>query len=327
MSGARLSRRSLGRLAASLAALTITGEAPALGAVPRSPLPAMKAALFPFATAPFPYHGAKPDDGAEFMDVSTGNGRLGHTSPRGGVYYEDQTYSDNRVLVALPGGFDLRKKAAIVVFFHGNNSVLQRDVVNRQHVPDQLQESGFNAALVAPQFAVDALDSSAGRFWVPGAFAQFMAEAATALASLWGSRTARTAFGSLPIILVAYSGGYDPAAFVLTVGGVGRRVRGVVLLDALIAEDDKFAGWIGANRRSAFFFSGYSEASADGNGQLMRRLAARGIGYSTGLPRSLDAGDVRFVATADADHDAYMTEAWVTDPMAWLLQRVPGYPR
>jgi hypothetical protein len=327
MLNARLSRRSLGRLAASLAAMTVAGAPPALAAAPRSPLPAMRAALFPFASAPFPYHGVKPDDGAEFMDVSTGDGRLGHTSPRGGVYYEDRTYSDNRVLVALPAGFDLRKKAAIVVFFHGNNSTLQRDVVDRQHVPDQLQASGINAALVAPQFAVDALDSSAGRFWVPGAFAQFMAEAANALASLWGSRTARSAFAGLPIILVAYSGGYDPAAYVLAVGGVGRRVRGVMLLDALIAEDDKFAGWIAASHRSAFFFSGYSEASAGGNGALMRQLSARGIGYSTGLPRVLEPGSDTFLATADADHDSYMTEAWVADPMAWLLQRVPGYPR
>ena len=298
----------------------------ALAATPRGPLPQMKAALYPFSTTPFPYHGTKPDDGAEFMDVNVGDGKLGHKSPRGGVYYESQTYSDNRVIVAMPAGFDLRKKAAIVVFFHGNNATLQRDVVDRQRVLDQLQDSGINAAFIAPQFAVDALDSSAGRFWVPGAFSQFMGEAAGALAALWGSRSAKSAFAALPIILVAYSGGYNPAAYVLAVGGVGKRVKGVILLDALIAEEDKFAGWIAANRRSGFFFSGYTGASADGNLNTMHLLSSHGISYASNLPSSLSAGSVSFAAT-QGNHDDYMTGAWVSDPMTWLLSRVPGYPR
>ena len=65
----------------------------------------------------------------------------------------------------------------MVVFFHGNEATLERDVRNRQAVPRQITESGLNAVLVAPQFAVNALDSSAGRFWEPGVFAQFLREA------------------------------------------------------------------------------------------------------------------------------------------------------
>ena len=325
MAQARLSRRSLGRLAIGLAALSIARGAEATA--PGSALPRTRAELIPFASAPFPYEGTKPDDGTEFLDTTGPDGRIGHTSPRGGVYYQDETYSDQRVLVAMPGGFDLRRRAAIVVFFHGNDATLQRDVLARQRVLDQVVESGINAALVAPQFAVDALDSSAGRFWLPGAFAQFMSEAALALAGLWGARSARSAFASLPIILVAYSGGYNPAAYVLKLGGVGKRLHGVILLDALIAEDDKFAAWIAANRRRAFFFSAYSESSADGNTDVMRRLAARGIGYSTRLPPTLSPGLVDFVSTAGVDHDGYMTEAWVDDPLAWLLSRIPGYAR
>ena len=327
MHSQRLSRRSLGRLVGKLAAFSFLATGgPAEAAGPSGALPRQKAALFPFASAPFPYHGAQPEDGTEFMDVAAGD-RLGHTSPRGGVYYEDRTYSDNRVLVALPAGFDLRKKAAIVVFFHGNNATLQRDVVDRQHVLDQVQNSGFNAALVAPQFAVDALDSSAGRFWQPGAFAQFMGEASIALANLWGSRTARSAFQGLPIILVAYSGGYNPAAYVLAVGGEGKRIHGVMLLDALVAEGDKFVSWIAHNRRSAFFLSAYSEATAGGNAEVEHMLSSHGISYSNGLPTSLSAGNVVFLPSADSDHDGFMTEAWVSDPLQWLLNRVPGYAR
>ncbi|HVX83053.1 MAG TPA: hypothetical protein VHB23_16925 [Devosiaceae bacterium] len=325
MPGEGVSRRALGRLALGLTAAAVGG--PALGAAPAGPLPRARAELIRFASAPFPYNGVKPDDGTDFLDMTGPDGRVGHTSPRGGIYYADQTYSDQRVLVALPAGFNLRRRAVIVVFFHGNNATLQRDVLGRQRVFDQLQASGLNAALVAPQFAVNALDSSAGRFWLPGAFAQFMGEASGALARLWGSAEARRSFSGLPIILVAYSGGYNPAAYVLKAGGAGHRIRGVILLDALVAEADKFARWIAANHRSAFFFSAYSEAAADGNSETMRRLAAAGIPYGTGLPRQLAPGVVDFVATAGVDHDDYVTSAWVDDPLAWLLARIPGYPR
>jgi len=322
MSATRFSRRAFG----SLATLSLLGSAaPALAAAPRGPLPAAKGALLPFATAPFPYRGTRPDGGA-FFDVNDGDGRLGHTSPRGGVYYESSTYSDNRVLVALPAGFDLHRRAAIVVFLHGNNATLERDVLSRQRVLKQLQASSLNAALIAPQFAVDALDSSAGRFWVPGAFAQFISEAASALATLWGARTARSAFAELPIIVVGYSGGYNPAAYATTVGGIARRIHGLILLDALVGEENRFLAWITASHRWAFFFSAYSAATEDGNEGLTQKLAARGIRYSPGLPQALLPGEVNIVAAPGA-HDDYVTSAWVADPLTWLFDRIPGFSR
>ena len=44
----------------------------------------------------------------------------------------------------------------------------------------------MNAVLVAPQFALDALNSSAGNFWTPGDFARFLDEAASRMAELYG---------------------------------------------------------------------------------------------------------------------------------------------
>ena len=142
------------------------------------------------------------------------------------MLWEDTTYSDRRVLLSIPRGFDLRKPSLIVVFFHGNGATLTRDVRNRQQVPRQIVESGLNAVLVAPQFAVDAADSSAGRFWEPGVFAQFMSEAANQLARLHGDARARAVFERAPIVIAAYSGGYHPLAFVLAVGGATERMRG-----------------------------------------------------------------------------------------------------
>ena len=48
----------------------------------------------------------------------------------------------------------------IVVFFHGNGATLERDVRDRQLVPQQISDSGVNAVLLAPQLAVNAADSS-----------------------------------------------------------------------------------------------------------------------------------------------------------------------
>ena len=85
--------------------------------------------------------------------------------PRGGVYWEDTTYSDRRVLLHIPRGFDAALPAVMIVYFHGNLATLERDVVHRrQQVPRQVAESGLNAVLVAPQFAVNA-----ARLRAPGA--------------------------------------------------------------------------------------------------------------------------------------------------------------
>ena len=135
----------------------------------------------------FPTGASRRKTGKPFLDVEEGE-RRGRNAPRGGILWEDATYSDNRVLLSIPRGFDIRKPALIVVYFHGNGATLTRDVRNRQQVPRQIVESGLNAVLVAPQFAVDAADSSAGRFWEPGVFAQFLSEAADRLTRLHGDR-------------------------------------------------------------------------------------------------------------------------------------------
>ena len=80
----------------------------------------------------------------------------------------------------------MRKPGVIVVFFHGNGATLERDVRDRQLVPQQITDSGVNAVLLAPQMAVDAADSSAGKFWQPGGLKRFMDELADHLARLTG---------------------------------------------------------------------------------------------------------------------------------------------
>ena len=156
--------------------------------------------------------------------------------PLGGPDLQRPQRAACRASVVRPG-----QGRSIIVFFHGNNATLSRDVIARQQIVRQLSISGLNAVLIAPQLAVDAQDSSAGRFWSSGGFASFLGEAQSKLGDLYPN--ARGAFRRMPIVIVAYSGGYLPAAYSLAVGGDSGRVRGLVLLDALYGERDKFVSW------------------------------------------------------------------------------------
>ena len=261
------------------------------------------------------------------MDVAEG-GRLGHASVRNGVLWEDQTYADKRVLLSIPKGFDPRRPAALVVFLHGNEARLDRDVRDRQGVARQLAASNINAVLVAPQFALDAKDSSAGRFWEPGVFAQFLAEAARRLAELDARPESAFVYEAAPVILVGYSGGYLPAAAALRYGGAGRRIRGVVLLDAVYGEEDAFADF--AERRGPRFLVGvYGKSSRSGNEALRRRLTGRGLPVvDDSLPDSIGPGAVVFVDAGDAvPHGDFVTGALGGDPLASVLARLRGFPR
>src|SRR5260221_3251163 len=186
-----------------------------------------------------------------FLNVLKGD-RRGHRSYGGRVYWQDETYNDNRVLMHVPDHFDARKPGVIVVFFHGNGATLERDVRDRQLVPQQISDSGINAVLLAPQLAVDAADSSAGKFWQPGGLKRFVAESTDHLARLYGDPGAARAFANMPVVIVRYSGGFLPAAWSLEVGGLGKRVCAAFLLDAGYRELDKFASWIQRHRSALF---------------------------------------------------------------------------
>jgi len=315
-------------VAVAASALTLQDAAMSAPAPKRelASLSASKTALVPFDVTPFPYRGNTPDKNRPFLDVQDGE-RLGHNSARGGTYWEDQTYSDQRVLLHIPKGFDPRRPALMIVFLHGNGATLNRDVRQRQAVPRQVTESGLNAVLVAPQFAVNALDSSAGRFWEPGVFAQFVNEAGERLTQLYGDERARGAFQSAPVVIAAYSGGYNPTAYILSGGGLGDRLRGVLLFDALFGEQDKFAGWL-AGHPAAFFVSAYGKAARDDNATLQHMLTERGVSFQKTLPANLTRGNVAFIAAGDdVNHDDFMTASWVNDPLKVMLRRITGFSR
>jgi len=281
--------------------------------------------LVSMKSSAFPYFGNNPASDAPFLNIAKGD-RRGHRSYSGRVFWQDETYNDSRVLVHVPEHFDVRKPGVIVVFFHGNGATLERDVRDRQLVPKQITDSGANAVLLAPQMAVDAADSSAGKFWQPGGFKRFMAESAEHLARVTGDPNSARAFANMPIVIVGYSGGFLPTAWSLEVGGISDRVRGVVLLDAVYGELDKFASWIDGHR-SGFFVSAYTRHTARRDRELMSMLRQKGISVAEDMDEPLRPGSVVFVETADGiTHRDYVTRAWTQDPLKDVLVKMAATP-
>jgi hypothetical protein len=282
-------------------------------------------ALVGLKSSAFPYLGNNPHTDEPFLNISKGE-RRGHRSYGGRVYWQDETYNDNRVLMHVPENFDVRKPGVIVVFFHGNGATLERDVRDRQLVPQQISDSGVNAVLLAPQLAVDAADSSAGKFWQPGGLKRFVAESADHLARLYGDPSAAKAFANMPVVIVGYSGGFVPAAWSLEVGGLGHRVRGVFLLDAVYGELDKFASWI-VNNRSGFFVSAYTRYTKRHDRELIQMLKGKGIAISDDMDGPLRPGSVVFVETPEGvTHRDYVTHAWTENPVREVLVKMAATP-
>jgi hypothetical protein len=279
-----------------------------------------KTSLVDFATAPFPYHGMVPGTNRRFLSSNEqADGR--HVNFRGRVFQESQTFNDDHVLLHIPAGFDPKRPAVMVVFFHGHGAILARDVRDRQQLPEQISAAGVNAVLVAPQFAFDAADSSAGKFWEPDGFKRFLGEAAQKLTMLYGDPHSATTFTNMPIVIVSYSGGFGPTLSVLAQGGANSRIRGLVMLDSLYAGIDQFANWI-ANNRSAFFVSSYTPHTAHHNADLERLLAERSVPYASELRRNHLQGMVAFLPAGDVSHRDFVTHAWADDPVADILVRM-----
>jgi hypothetical protein len=260
------------------------------------PIKQAATSLVPFDSAPFPYEGAKKD-----------------------------RYSDPSVLLHIPKGFDVNRPSVMIVFFHGHGATLTRDVLTRQQVPAQISEAGVNAVLVAPQLAYNAADSSPGKLWEPGAFARFVREAGDQLTRLYGDPRAARTFANMPIVIVAYSGGYLTAASSVSHGGVKNRVRGVVLLDALYGELDKFAEFITTNR-SAFFVSAYTHSTQRRNVELENILSERDVTIGSALKPNRLEGSVTFLpAGNDVRHRDFVNHAWADKPIKDLLSRMSEY--
>ncbi|MFI4981943.1 MAG: alpha/beta hydrolase [Nevskiales bacterium] len=273
-----------------------------------------------FDHSAFPYVGPVPSTGEPFLNVEQ-DGRHAHQSPRG-LFWADEAYADRNVLLSVPRGFSPNRPVAIVLYFHGNGTVLDRDVIASQAIPEQLGLSGMNAVLIAPQMARDAADSSAGHFWDKDFLSAFLREASARLADCLHNPHLAAHLDAVPVIVVAYSGGYNPAAAILRDGGAGGRIAGVALFDALYAEEDAFAGWAKDNPQ-AVLFSAFGKPTRDTSLKLMADLQDQQAHQVQELPPRLIPGDRIFIDLGDVKHLDLMNGAWIQHPLTQLLRRWP----
>lgn len=277
-------------------------------------------------SAPFPYEGMVPASSKPFLEQAE-DGRRFHRTFQGRIYQEVEHYSDPRVLLHIPKGYDVRRPSMMVLYFHGHRANLRRDVFLRQRVPWQVSMSRMNAVLVAPQFAVNAADSSAGKLWHRGALRELINEAAVRLAVMHGDPRSEATFANLPVVIVAYSGGFAPAAWAIRNDDLGKRLRGIVLLDGLYGDTEVFANWI-ARERQAFFVSAYTRATEGRHNELKALLGERAVPVLGTVPAQFNPGSVTIVpAATDANHQDFLLKAHTRDPLRDLLARVRGYTR
>ncbi len=268
-----------------------------------------------------------PGTGRPFL-VPGEDGKRAHYSARGRAFGEN-TFNDQRTLMHIPKGFNPKKPGR-------DCRVLSRSWrgAEPRHSPAPAGagadfESYSNAVLLAPQFALDAADSSAGNFWQPGGFARYLKEAARNLAKLSGDPKSEQIFAKMPVVIVSYSGGYAPTASVLQNGGIGKRLRGIVMLDSLYAELGKFENWI-MNNRSAFFRQRLSRLSTRSqNRELRETLREKNIDVADSLSGKIKPGTVAFIAGNPEEEKPprLRQPGWTAEPIADVLNRLTEYRR
>ncbi|MEQ9812388.1 MAG: hypothetical protein RLO50_06375 [Azospirillaceae bacterium] len=276
------------------------------------------------ATAPFPYDGIAVDTGEPFWDsYEEETGQRLHTTQDGVAYAENPHYLDDRVLVHLPPGFDAAQPFRVVVFFHGHLADLVATVIDDYGVPEQVNRSGANLVLVAPALAHDAIDSSIGRLGDPGGLARLLGDVASVLEAQTGVPAARVA--TAPVVLTAFSGGYRAVAFGLERGGLGERLDGILLLDAIYDHEDMLARHLRQHWRQGFFVALYTGRSERRTERLMTQLALARVPYGGVTPAVLVDGTVAF-PLIEADHFEIMRHGPPPWPLADLLARLapPG---
>ncbi|NGZ05226.1 MAG: alpha/beta hydrolase [Magnetococcales bacterium] len=235
--------------------------------------------------APFPYEGSVGDTDQPFFDhLDPFSGQRFHTTGDGIRYPESPHYRDNRVLIHLPPFFQSAQPFAILVFFHGHQTEIRQTLIHDLDLVQQINSSGRNLVLVAPQLVLQAADSSPGKLYRTQGFSRMLEDVAQVLRPELGDAFAAR-FRQAPVWLTAYSGGYRAAAYTLDRGfdqDQKKRLQGVILLDALYGELEKFFAWM--QQPGAHFINLYGPSTRPLSSKLQERVRTQGQSWSTTLP-------------------------------------------
>lgn len=270
--------------------------------------------------APFPNDGECTDSGRDVADrVKLENRALLHIPISGGCPAQGPVCEDHRVLFFVPPDFDPLEPFFYLVFFHGFRTTAARTLKDFRLIK-QVTAARRNGILIVPQLAVNAEDSSPGKFYRKGIFRFFMAEAADMLSEKIDRRHA-SRFAEAPIILSAFSGGYKSVAYVLDRGRICERIQGVLLLDALYGELERFGNWIEKNLDKSFFSLIYTRGLVEENAKrLAAQLAKRGIRYEKWRPdRVLKPGRI-YLTPSDRAHEDVPLAGPPEHPLQQMLE-------
>ena len=272
--------------------------------------------------APFPLAYSKALDPAPLFtgrDPRTGEGVRVVARNR---YLERRTYTDNRVLVHVPPGFDPGKPVRILVFFHGHLAELKRSVIGEYGIVAQINRSGRNVILIAPQLALDAADSHPGKLARQNGLSNLLDEVLPIVARRLGLRA--DAFAGTQVFIAAFSGGYRAVAESITHGGAPGRIAGLILLDALFGDLDRFVRWFARNDQRVFLVVIYTPYSAKLTEALRARLRGRNVIVETRLPREIGEDDNVFLRVA-SPHLRVPFDGPPPGPVAEVLRRLPRF--
>ncbi|MBF0584002.1 MAG: hypothetical protein HQL80_07175 [Magnetococcales bacterium] len=234
--------------------------------------------------APFPYEGMVGDTDQPFFEYDLDTDQRFHIVGTSRKIPEFPHFRDNRVLIHLPPSFQPDKTFAILVFFHGHYTEIRRTLVKEMALLQQANAIGLNLVLIAPQMALNTADSSPGKLYCRLGLARMLEDVSQVLQMKLGPRIA-TRFDQAPVILAAYSGGYRALAYSLDRGldpQQSERLRGVVLLDALYGDLDKFDAWL-QQPGNQFFVNLHGPSSTPRTEELKKTLRERGQDWSNSL--------------------------------------------
>lgn len=271
--------------------------------------------------APFPY---KPGPDEDFWTGKNTQGEP-YRAFRDRRFPRTPHFVDDRVLIHVTPHRPSGGPRMIVLYLHGHNVSLKRDVIDRRKIVDQVNASGRNIVLIAPQMAWRAIDSHPGKLGKEGGVARLVTAALAALKEGGGPQApampAVSGDATAPVIVVAYSGGWRAALWAAARGGLGDRLRGVLLLDAFFGPVERWAEWKEADDGAKAFLVGISGTrGAAKAGRLEGRFLTSGATVTKRLPMKLTDQTV-LVDTLTA-HETLSVDGPPRWPIAEVLKRV-----
>ena len=224
--------------------------------------------------------------GGQWTRVYLQNAPYPHQSRINGHSYKDQTfpydphYCDSSVVIMVPDNYhDVDQKVDLIVHFHGwNNDVL--GVLEQFYMAQQLIASRKNAILVLAQGPYRANDSGGGKMEDDGGFQRLVQEVVDLLHK--EKKTASSQIGR--VIITAHSGGYRPAIYSVSRGGLQQRISEVYLFDAFYGLTEELIPWLKSDKHH-YLRSIYTEHLAQEHQEFMALLKKNKLSWSAMLDK------------------------------------------